>query len=407
MLKICHFADLHASAKTKEEAVKALKFIWEECRDRGVSAIINSGDTWDGPVTLSSGSPANEVLELFQYCPSPLYVISGTPSHDISGSLDFIDKLYFIGRGYKPYVIKEPESWEIVKTPDKEILGKLVPGYIYPGPDLDPGELLSCGHMSFLPAPTKSFLAKDLDGSPEQINERIRERLRDILAGFGLKAKDSPRPHILVGHITVSGSETSTGQTMLGGDIQVSVADLALADADYIALGHIHKAQQPNLPMHISYAGSPYHLNFGELEPKGFKIATFDDDGRLADVEFIETPSRPRVVIDVHVIDGKLKWSQGIYLKADTRVRIHAPAHELTDAVVNEVENFCIGSGIHSLKIEKIPIAETRIRAAELTGAKTLRDKLIEYGRIKEIEVAESILTKADRLEATEQEVIA
>lgn len=399
MFKIAHFSDLHLSEKTKDEAIPILKFIFDKCREHKVSAIFNTGDTFDGPVVLGDRGPVNEFIDILQTVPRPFYVIEGTKSHDLPGSVDFIEHIHRSAGNVFHYIFKEPHSFQLVKFPDKEILGDIVSGDIHPGWNLDPGQGGSypCGHLSVLPAPTKSFLAKELKGSPEEINQVIQQKLRDILAGFGSIAADSPKPHILMAHITVSGSEVSTGQILLGGDIQVSVADLELVKADYIALGHIHKAQQSSLPRHISYAGSPYHQNFGELEPKGFKIVTFDDDGNLADVEFIETPSRPRQTIDVQLVDGKLKWSEGLYLKSDIRVRIYAPQHQLSDDLINEVKEFC--KDAHSLKIETIPQAENRIRAAELSGAKSLREKLIEYGKAKAIDIPQSALQKADELE--------
>lgn len=399
MFKLAHFSDLHLSEKTKDEAIPILKFIFDKCRECKVNAILNTGDTFDGPVVLGDRGPVNEFIEQLQIVPQPFYAIEGTKSHDLPGSIDFIQHIDRLVGNIFYYIFKEPQSFQVVKFPDEVIFGDLFAGDIHPNWNLDPGQGGSCpcGHLSVLPAPTKSFLAKDLNGSPEEINQAVQQRLRDILAGFGVSASGSPKPHILMAHITVSGSEASTGQVLLGGEIQVSVADLELAKADYIALGHIHKAQQSSLPPHIHYAGSPYHQNFGELEPKGFKIVTFDDDGKLADVRFVETPSRPRQTIDVHLIDGKLEWSEGLYLKSDVRVRIYAPQHQLSDDLINEVKEFC--KDAHSLKIETIPQAENRIRAAELSGAKSLREKLISYGETKAIDIPESALQKADELE--------
>lgn len=374
MLKICHFSDLHASEKNKVEALKALKFIFDQCSERDVQAILNSGDTFDGPITLGENGPANEIVELLSHAPAPLYIIEGTKSHDIPGSLDVFCHL---SSHFGISVIREPRSFPMILPSDDKPFS---------------------GHISFLPALTKSFLAKDITASPEEMNQLIQEKLQVILADFGAKAADSPKPHILMAHFTVTGSETSTGQVLMGGDIQLSVADLALANADYVALGHIHKAQQQlQLPPHIHYAGSPYHLNFGELEEKGFKIITFDDDGKLVYVEFIKTPSRPRQVIDVRKTQDSWDWSEQPDPDADIRIRVYAPEHEFPSDFEKQIrESYpqCL-----NIKIEKIPTAEIRIRAAELTAAKTLRAKLLEYAAVKEIEISETVLEKADRLE--------
>ena len=400
MLKICHFSDLHLSEKTKDEGIKILKFIFDYCRKHQVHAIINSGDTFDGPVMLGDDGPVNELVKLLHMTPAPMYSIEGTKSHDKPGSIDIFNEFRPIGYKYYFYTYRRPESFEIVNTGDKVILGDDMLGQIHPDWNLDEKDAKPCGHLSVLPTPTKSFLAQDYKGSPEGLNQYLQEKLRDILAEFGAKAADSPKPHILIAHITVTGSEASTGQVMLGGDMMVSVADLSLAKADYIALGHIHKAQQPSLPRHISYAGSPYHLNFGELEPKGFKIVTFDDNGNLADIEFIETPSRPRQVIDVRIEDGHLIWNEKVCKGADVRIRIYGTQHELEASDWKSQAEYCASDALaNSIKIETIPQAENRIRSAEITQAKTLREKLTEYGKVKLIDIPESALRKADELE--------
>lgn len=375
MLKIAHFADLHASAKTKDEAFKMLKFILDYCKNEKVDYIINAGDIFDGQTVLGDKDIAGELLSILSNTPAPIIHIEGTKSHDNPGAVNIF-------------------KW--LNMHDE------IDHYMYTKPDtilLNPDYKTGAGiYVSVLPAPTKSFLAQGYEGSPEGLNQYLQQKLRDILAGFGAKAAESRKPHILIAHITVTGSEASTGQVMLGGDMMVSVTDLNLANADYVALGHIHKAQQPSLPRHISYAGSPYHLNFGELELKGFKIVTFDDNGKLADIEFIETPSRPRQVIDVRIEDGKLVWSEDVHSNADTRIRVYAPQHIL-DANDWKSEVELHGMEANSLKIEAIPQAENRIRSAEIDKAKTLREKLLELGRVKNIEFPESVLQKADQLE--------
>jgi len=391
MIRIVHYSDSHLSQKNKEQGLKALEFIFGECQRREVHALLNSGDTFDGPITLGENGPLIELLDLFfAKVQRPHYIIEGTKSHDIPGSIDIFEKLK--GFGTQIYVHRLPASYPLVKTGSEK--GLLIPE-IHPAWNLDPEDGVLCGHISFLPAPTKSFLAEDFQGNPEDLNRYLAQKLRTILADFGAKAAESPRPHILVGHITVAGSETSTGRVMLGGDIQLSVADLALANADYVALGHIHKAQK--LGSNIYYAGSPYHLNFGELEAKGFNIVTFDGDGNLEDVEFVQTPSRPRQVIDAEIVEGHLRLLENPSVGADIRVRIFAPQHEFFEGLDLEAQTLCAGA--NSLKVELIPTAENHIRAADLSKAKTLREKLVEYGSVKAIDISETVLQKADRLE--------
>jgi len=83
---------------------------------------------------------------------------------------------------------------------------------------------------------------------------------------------------ILLGHITVSGSQTSTGQTLVGGDVCISLDSLTEVGADYVGLGHIHKPQEfePN----IHYAGSCFPVNWGEVEQKSMIWAELEGNGK-------------------------------------------------------------------------------------------------------------------------------
>jgi len=389
-LKFGHTADGHVRKADKDEILRILKFIFEDCDKRNVKGILYPGDLFDGSITLGNDGPLNELLDLiFSSVHQPFYLLQGTPSHDRPGAIKIFDRLRGFGRNI--YVMENPISYPLVISGLQE--------HVYPAWDLDPSDGLPCGHISFLPALTKNYLAFDLKGTPEEINNGIRDKLRAILAGFAMAAADSPRPHILCGHFTVVGAKTSTGQTMTGGDISISVADLELAKADYVALGHIHEASQPNLPDYISYAGSPLHLNAGELTPRGYKVVTFNENGSLKDVEFIRTPSTPRQIIDVFITEEGINWADKICGEANVTIRVQGPDHLLTEVKMGEIEKLIAGINPVSVKMEKIITAETRVRAAELTNAKTLRAKLIEYGNAKGVDISESILLKADQLE--------
>ncbi|CNE73359.1 exonuclease subunit SbcD [Yersinia rohdei] len=76
---------------------------------------------------------------------------------------------------------------------------------------------------------------------------------------------DLPLPIIATGHLTTVGVATSDSVR----DIYIGTLDAfpaqAFPPADYIALGHIHRAQQVAKTEHIRYSGSPIALSFDEL----------------------------------------------------------------------------------------------------------------------------------------------
>lgn len=74
-----------------------------------------------------------------------------------------------------------------------------------------------------------------------------------------------PLPIIATGHLTTVGVTTTDSVR----DIYIGTLDAfpaqAFPPADYIALGHIHRAQQVAKTEHIRYSGSPIALSFDEL----------------------------------------------------------------------------------------------------------------------------------------------
>jgi exonuclease SbcD len=89
-------------------------------------------------------------------------------------------------------------------------------------------------------------------------------------------------PIIATGHLTALGVSVSDSKSDSVRDIYIGSLEAfpasAFPPADYIALGHIHRAQQVAKSEHIRYCGSPIALSFDEAK----------QDKRVLMVEFIE-----------------------------------------------------------------------------------------------------------------------
>ncbi|WP_145495093.1 exonuclease subunit SbcD [Yersinia bercovieri] len=90
--------------------------------------------------------------------------------------------------------------------------------------------------------------------------QALYQRTIELRTELGL-----PLPIIATGHLTTLGVTTSDSVR----DIYIGTLDAfpaqAFPPADYIALGHIHRAQQVAKTEHIRYSGSPIALSFDEL----------------------------------------------------------------------------------------------------------------------------------------------
>jgi exonuclease SbcD len=233
--------------------------------------------------------------------------------------------------------------------------------------------------------------------SIDEANEEVKLAINGIFAGMGALSATSHVPVVFVGHCNIVGAVFSTGQTLVGQDIHIDPHDMALAGADYYALGHIHKAQQVGPKMW--YSGSTFHCNFGETEIKSF-IDVNVEKGSTEIVQ-VEIPSRPLSLHDMEfTLDGLHHTdlnAQVDWRNAELRVRVHV-TKELAEHVTEELvaDTF---PGAYSIKTEKIIVPENRLRAGNITKAKQLRDKVAEWGKSVEKEIPPEVFEFADETE--------
>jgi Exodeoxyribonuclease I subunit D (EC 3.1.11.1) len=105
-------------------------------------------------------------------------------------------------------------------------------------------------------------------------------------------------PVIATGHLTTVGASKSDAVR----DIYIGTLDAFPAQnfppADYIALGHIHRAQMIGGSEHIRYCGSPISLSFDETgKAKSVHLVTFTA-GKLSAVDTLDVPvTQPLAVL--------------------------------------------------------------------------------------------------------------
>ncbi len=389
-MKILHMADIHARDADIEEVERCLHHIVAVAHQHEPDLIINAGDTFDSRAVRLDSQAAKLVFRIFSELAdiSPVAVITGTPSHDGEA----VDVLKHINANHQIWVSKRPEQVCLLDgcffTFEKFLRD-------------DPEAVLS-----MVPQPTKQFFSTDSDikGSDAE----IASAMSGIFAGFGAQAAQYYKhPHILIGHFQVGGAMISETQMLVGVDIEIPKDQIALARADLVCLGHIHKSQQ--MGSNIFYPGSIYRLNWGELDEKGVYIHTVNSNS--IDSVFELTPTRKLAQIkedltfegSIEELDISLYGSipdpekiKDSILKVELKV-YQDEAEKLDKEAITE---FYLSAGAKEVDVSIIRVPRENVRSERILKLRTLREKLIEQARLKGEVVSESILVKADLLES-------
>ena len=268
-------------------------------------------------------------------------------------------------------------------------------------------------------------LGQPLDGVA--LDDAAREALRAVLLEIRHQWESWPGPKVLLGHFMVDGSVTSTGQPLIGSELNVGLADLALAGADIVIMGHIHAPQDWSIAgVPVVYTGSPFRTAFGETEQKSILSVEWPMGTATGarSWERIPTPARQMILAedewgrtwdaselgpdDVAPMGWRVGWHGLDTLEvpgAEIRLRyqVASDQREAARAAAERERETLFAEGAHSVKIEERVIATTRARVPEIATATTLADKLDALWRSRrDLPAPERIprlLAKLDQLE--------
>lgn len=282
-MRIIHTSDWHLGQNfySKSRAAEHSAFLdWllTSAQAHEVDAIIVAGDIFD------TGSPPSYARELYnrfvvqlQQTGCQLVVLAG--NHDSVATLNesrdilaFLKTTVVASAGHAPFILPQRDG---------------TPGAIFcPVPFLRPRELVTsqAGHSS---GEKQQLLLNAISDYYQQQYE----------AACALRG-DRPLPIVASGHLTTVGASKSDAVR----DIYIGTLEAFPAShfppVDYIALGHIHRAQKIGGSEHIRYSGSPIALSFDETgKSKSVNLVTFTD-GQLTEVLPLTVPvTQPLAVL--------------------------------------------------------------------------------------------------------------
>lgn len=282
-MRIIHTSDWHLgqnfySKSRAAEHSAFLNWLLTSAQAHEVDAIIVAGDIFD------TGSPPSYARELYnrfvvqlQQTGCQLVVLAG--NHDSVATLNesrdilaFLKTTVVASAGHAPFILPQRDG---------------TPGAIFcPVPFLRPRELVTsqAGHSS---GEKQQLLLNAISDYYQQQYE----------AACALRG-DRPLPIVASGHLTTVGASKSDAVR----DIYIGTLEAFPAShfppVDYIALGHIHRAQKIGGSEHIRYSGSPIALSFDETgKSKSVNLVTFTD-GQLTEVLPLTVPvTQPLAVL--------------------------------------------------------------------------------------------------------------
>lgn len=272
-MRFLHLADLHIGKRVNGfSMIEDQKFVFEQVynviENEKIDGIIMAGDIYDKPV------PSAEAVKLFDEMLTrlvsinlPIFVISG--NHDSAERIGFGSDILSAAKVYMSRVY----NGNLQKIELEDDYGKI---NVYLLPFIKPATVKNI---------YKEAEIKDYDDAIEYVlsQEKI----------------DKTKRNVIVSHQFVTGALRSESEEVsVGGLDNVSVENYEAFD--YVALGHIHRAQQMGRES-ARYAGTLLKYSFSE--EKHNKSMTIVDLKEKGNIEIKEIPVKP--LHDLKTIKGK------------------------------------------------------------------------------------------------------
>ncbi|EOB4238372.1 exonuclease subunit SbcD [Raoultella planticola] len=385
-MRIIHTSDWHLGQNfySKSRAAEHSAFLdWllTSAQAHEVDAIIVAGDIFD------TGSPPSYARELYnrfvvqlQQTGCQLVVLAG--NHDSVATLNesrdilaFLKTTVVASAGHAPFILPQRDG---------------TPGAIFcPVPFLRPRELVTsqAGHSS---GEKQQLLLNAISDYYQQQYE----------AACALRG-DRPLPIVASGHLTTVGASKSDAVR----DIYIGTLEAFPAShfppVDYIALGHIHRAQKIGGSEHIRYSGSPIALSFDETgKSKSVNLVTFTD-GQLTEVLPLPVPvTQPLAVLkgDFSSISEQLtQWRdapQEPVVWLDIEITSDEYLHDIQRKIQAQTEDL----PVEVLLVRRSRAQRERILAGE--RRETLSELQVE--EVFERRLAQETLEEAQQLRLTQ-----
>ncbi|MDE0659953.1 MAG: exonuclease subunit SbcD [Gammaproteobacteria bacterium] len=250
-MRFLHTGDWHVGKTMRgrsraDEYRAVLAEIADIAADRQVDAVLVAGDLFD---TAAPGPESEEIvyetlLRLAQE--RPVVVIAG--NHDNPNRFNAVKPLLELGNVVALPRVAQPEEGGVIDL------------------DVGSGER---AHIVLLPFVSQRGIVRAEElmvQDPDQHSQKYADRLAKILDRLCGEA-DVNAVNLVLAHAMVHGGTMGGGERSAHTVFQYSIPTSAFpSDYHYVALGHLHRAQELAGGCPIHYSGSPLQLDFGETE---------------------------------------------------------------------------------------------------------------------------------------------
>ncbi|MEZ9183282.1 exonuclease subunit SbcD [Vibrio splendidus] len=366
-MKILHTSDWHLgqnfyNKSRKNEHERFLQWLLEQVTEHDIDAIIVAGDIFD---TSTPPSYAREMYNKFVVDSNKIgcqLVLLGGNHDSVSVLKETQQLLKYMGADVIPNT-NEDHATQVV-----ELKGKNgdVEALVCAIPFIRPRDVLTSQA-----GVTGVERQKQLGDAIKQHYQSVYDAAVEKRAEF---ENSEHMPIIATGHLTAMGVQQSDSvRDIYVGNLDGFAAD-GFPDADYIALGHIHRPQVVAKREYIRYCGSPIPLSFDELKSqKQVCVVEFIEGERT--ISQLPVPTfQPLAEIKGDLSELESQLNQYIGLDSDQSVwlSIEVQAQDYLSDLQERMRALTEGLNVEVLQLRRA--RERRNQALEQESAETLSE---------------------------------
>ncbi|MEZ9764299.1 exonuclease subunit SbcD [Vibrio splendidus] len=366
-MKILHTSDWHLgqnfyNKSRKNEHERFLQWLLEQVTEHDIDAIIVAGDIFD---TSTPPSYAREMYNKFVVDSNKIgcqLVLLGGNHDSVSVLKETQQLLKYMGADVIPNT-NEDHATQVVELKGKN--GEV--------------EALVCAIPFIRPRDVLTSQA-GVSGveRQKQLGDAIKQHYQSVYdAAVEKRAtfeNNEHMPIIATGHLTAMGVQQSDSvRDIYVGNLDGFAAD-GFPDADYIALGHIHRPQVVAKREYIRYSGSPIPLSFDELKSqKQVCVVEFVEGERT--ISQLPVPTfQPLAEIkgDLSEIESQLNQYIGLDSDQSIWLSIEVQAQDYLSDLQERMRALTDGLNVEVLQLRRA--RERRNQALEQESAETLSE---------------------------------